>query len=221
MEKCCFCEEIGLLKNPYSEIARENCLPKNRILGFCKYWYVVPTLGALVPGYLLIISKAHRLSVSECSQAEQEELQHLLTRIREILEQLYQKPCIAFEHGESAQSTKSAASVSHCHVHILPFSGNLCEKIGYRTSYINFGELTEIGQYTVSGEPYLFFQSNDRHNSLIFLEKYPRQLFRRILAYEIGKEDMWDWNYFPFYDNLRNTYQVLKNLDFDTLIQSK
>ena len=101
MVKCPFCAEMHSAKSPYTDLTEKFLgLPQNRVLYEGRHWIIVPTVGAIVPGYLLFISKNHRLSVAACRRDEIAELQRLTVRTRQILEAQYQVPCVLFEHGE-------------------------------------------------------------------------------------------------------------------------
>ena len=128
MKKCPFCAEMYSAKSPYTDLAEKVLgLPQNRILYEGRHWIIVPTVGAIVPGYLLFVSKSHRLSVAACGQDEVAELQKLTVRTRQILEEQYRAPCVLFEHGEGCSCQSTATSVSHCHLHIAPCQGDLID----------------------------------------------------------------------------------------------
>ena len=59
---------------------------------------VMPTLGLIVPGWLMVVSKDHARCVLGHSREELVELSWLISFVRNIVEKYY-GPTVAFEHG--------------------------------------------------------------------------------------------------------------------------
>ena len=57
---------------------------ENTIIEETDNFYILPTLGSLVDGYLLIISKKHINSMSELSNQEKEEYKSILKKYRNL-----------------------------------------------------------------------------------------------------------------------------------------
>lgn len=215
IKNCPFCNEISGINSQYSNLVKENTgLPGNRILHVGKHWFIVPSIGAIAPGYLLFVSKRHHLSVAECEIEEIVELEGLINITRDFLEKAYQLPCVLFEHGGTENLECSPASVDHCHIHIVPFEGDLMVADDNR-KIIPIGRLCDIGRYVKFPQSYLFYQSNQRENYLILRDEYPSQYFRKILASQLREKERWDWRSSPLLPTFIETYDFLKKLKFE------
>ena len=91
----------------------------NTILDETDNFIVLPTLGSLVEGYILIVSKRHIYNMGELTEKEQDEYIYLLNKYKELFNKIYGKYPITFEHGTSRSDIKSAASSVVHAIHIL------------------------------------------------------------------------------------------------------
>ena len=92
----------------------------NTILDETKYFYITPSLGSIVEGYILIISKRHVNSMSELTSDETKEYKSLIKKYRNIFKCIYKKHPIVFEHGTpDLDNEMRANSVVHAHAHIV------------------------------------------------------------------------------------------------------
>src|SRR5712691_3239818 len=66
---------------------------------------VIPSLGALVEGWLLLVPKRHFISMGAFHDEITAEMLHVKQSIIEVLETQYGSLCI-FEHGPSQQNSK-------------------------------------------------------------------------------------------------------------------
>lgn len=57
---------------------------ENTVLEETKYFYITPSLGAIVEGYILIIVKRHIKAMSELNKEEIEEYEFLIEKYRKI-----------------------------------------------------------------------------------------------------------------------------------------
>src|SRR5574344_919777 len=101
---CKFCNSTA---NIYDEVIDET-----------KYFTIKPSLGSLVDGYLLIISKRHITSMSQLTSNEKKEYFEIIEKYREKFHDIYGAYPIIFEHGTINEKT-SASSVTHAHTHIV------------------------------------------------------------------------------------------------------
>ena len=72
---------------------------ENTIIEETKFFYVTPSLGSMVDGYILIISKRHVSSMLELNKEEIEEYKILIRKYRKIFKDIYKINPIIFEHG--------------------------------------------------------------------------------------------------------------------------
>ena len=93
---------------------------ENTIIEETNNFYIVPTLGSLVDGYVLIVTKRHINSMSELNDIELNEYQNIITKYQNVFKKIYNKTPIVFEHGTPNQNSEiKANSVTHAHTHIV------------------------------------------------------------------------------------------------------
>ena len=61
-----------------------------------EHFFLVPAVGCLVEGYLLLVSKRHIFSMAELTPVEKDEYLTLLTKYRNLFDQIYGKYPIVF-----------------------------------------------------------------------------------------------------------------------------
>lgn len=188
-------------------------------------FYIMPTLGCLVPGYILILSKEHIYSSCYLNAGKRTKLQNLLERLSKIYEANYGFNPLIFEHG-GAQShvNKSACCIWHCHIHIVPHlftnTDNMVDSLKL-TGIESFEDFFD----KCSDTSYLFFADN-QGNKFIQLfnsavEAAPSQIFRKWIAKDIGIPQQWDWRTNTFKENIFKTIveigALLRNANLSNL----
>jgi diadenosine tetraphosphate (Ap4A) HIT family hydrolase len=78
--------------------------------------YVMPDKFPLLPGHILIISKAHLRCHAELPPEVEAELCDAAARVRRFLREAYGTEALAWENGVFGQT------VAHAHLHLLPVS---------------------------------------------------------------------------------------------------
>lgn len=211
MFECDFCKELNGERSLYQKIAEKNALPLNRIIFEGSYWTIMPTLGSIVPGYLLFIANRHILSLSNCTVNELDELQSLINLVREKLENIYQSPCVLFEHGAGCGNGLSPSCVDHCHIHILPMKEDLDTKSNFSKFHIT--KLKSLNEIASKAEnmPYILYQNQKKQYYLLQSDIYISQYFRQLIAISINQPDKWDWRQYFFSQNIKQTIEDLKN----------
>ena len=97
----------------------------NTILEETKNFIVIPSVGSLTDGYILIVAKKHLYNMFELSNEVKEEYFNLVEKYRCMFKQIYKKYPIVFEHGTiSHDLEKSSSSIVHAHTHIVNHNYN-------------------------------------------------------------------------------------------------
>lgn len=196
---CVYCS--GLLRRAVTE--RQ---PWDTVLAETSGFVVVPTKGALVPGWLLVVSKQHRLCAGEQTPTEQAEALAGVSLARELVERAY-GPATVFEHGPASAGTAVGCGIDHLHFHVVPLPFSLekastdlrpslmwrdahspavtAELYRERRSYLLLQE--PIGGWRVAHAPQV------------------RQFFRQAIAARLGSADMFDYREHPHAANAIDT----------------
>lgn len=182
----------------------ENKNPEH-ILYESKNFYVVPGLGAFFDGYVMIVPKAHIMSIAEVNEEIFDEFLQVLNDWRFILESVYQKKIFVFECGSGQNGGgKHATSIVHAHVHLAPTDMPVLtcvQKSGLHPALIEPNDLLkDYGKY-----PYmLYIDQNDNWFITSDPETYfPRQHPRQILADYMGLgPEEYNWRKHPLREKM-------------------
>ena len=201
---CTYCKYIHH-KNPYV----------HKTIYSSKHFYVVPTLGQFIAGYLLIIPFEHVMSNAELNFSTQKELLTVIEDVYYLLKLTYAKDSfLVWENGTGNSGRgKAKDSIVHAHTHIAP-STLTAEKIeslsGFHFEKISTEELSKYNLHS-----YLLIKETE--NSWRIIDDpdtyIPRQYVRQLLADEYGiSGEQWNWRTFPFKDEMMQTYHDMTNV---------
>lgn len=157
---------------------------------------IAPTIGAIVPNYLLLIPLRHTFAIQYLSHDEMTDLRKCIT----MLEDRFDGGTF-FEHGSLDTQRLAGASVDHVHLHYLPIDIDL-KALTPELDYVEVDDLS--GLSTINSE-YLFVRTKNR-NYWTKVSSLPSQYFRRIIARIFGVPSMWNWREYPFVNNMVATY---------------
>jgi ATP adenylyltransferase len=164
---------------------------------------VVPSIGSLVPGWLLIVPRTHVLRAADLPQSARAELVELVDETRKRLEPVFGTTCV-FEHGPVAPGCSTGCSVDHAHIHVVPVSTSLiagatqflARNYSHRASP-DFSGALEHSALHARGKSYLLASDGDGAAATWFAADFPSQFFRRIVANAVGLESEFDWRAHP------------------------
>lgn len=180
----------------------------NRCIYSSKHFFVMPTLGQFIKGYLLIIPYRHVMSMAEFTKEELGDFVQVLDDIKCILKQTYNcSNLLVWENGTGNGGIgKAKDSVVHAHIHIAP--SNLNVGTIERLSGFNFTEIETKDLSSYGKHSYLLLQHDDNlwkinDNSNLYI---PRQYIRQLLAEEYGiPDEQWNWREYPFRQLIQET----------------
>lgn len=179
------------------------------------HFEVIPTVGPLVAGWLLVVPKCHYLCLAALPGALLQELEAVTQECVSILRRRYAE-VVAFEHGPAAPRQPSGCGVDHAHLHLVPTGCDL--RLGAANAWSE--QLLWRGVENVSsaleahsvGLPYLYIQDQSGERFVAAHASIPSQLFRRVIAESVGVPERFDWRRFPEYATVERTLQALGNL---------
>ena len=175
---------------------------ENTILEETTYFYVIPAVGSLVVGYVLILCKRHIYSMAELNNKEQKEYENLIEKYRNIFKNIYKKYPIVFEHGSPNIENKTKAnSIDHAHTHIVNYQYKNEEKI---IKNLNFNPIGELTQLTKKQNYILYINPN---KVIYMTTNFPSisQLMRLVMAKELKMESKYKWQKETFKENIEQT----------------
>ena len=189
-------------------------LKNERTIYRSKNFFVIPTLGQFITGYLLIIPFQHIMSNGELSTEQLEELTTVIEDVEYILKLAYpeSKGILVWENGSgSSGKGKAKDSLVHSHLHIAPSSltaETIRDMSGFCYEEI---ELLDLPKYKAN--PYFLMRSQDKKHWLINNDSktyIPRQYVRQLIAEEYAiPGNAWNWRTHPFEEKI---YETIHNI---------
>lgn len=166
---------------------------------------VVPVLGSIIEGYILIISKQHINSMAELKQQELRELNSLINLLGELAKKAYGVIPTLFEHGTPPAEAKMASqsSIYHAHMHLIPYEFKSSNEIIEESGMQLFNGIEDLHRFIGGG--YVYYRKHWGQEYITVNEILPSQYMRRKLADEVGKFNEWNWRAYPFIENVEKT----------------
>jgi len=205
--ECDFCSELsGNSDNSFGRIYAE--LLGNRILSRSSQFVVIPSLGQIVEGYLLVVPINHFTALGDLSDTLLQEFAATCERVGRTLKSQY-GPYIFFEHGTRSEGM-GGCGIYHAHLHAVPLAevSDPIETLKKRFPYMELSDLSEISKRGAELSSYLFYQ--DSHGRLYLFDSgpLPSQFMRKLLADSLGTRD-WDWRIAGTEERLLSTVRRL------------
>ena len=205
MRQCDFCDEIaGGTCNSFS---RRYGSTADRIIFRTARICVVPTLGQIAEGHLLIIPVQHVNSIADMDEDATQEFTSVYEEVKQTLRRSYQD-CICFEHGVRIPGS-GGCGIDHAHMHAIPVSGHGVLDILQRTFVgSQVGCVADVTHAFSRDVSYLYFESNEGERQVFETPFIPSQYMRRLVSESLGKRH-WDWRTADFEPGLIATVQKL------------
>lgn len=200
MMECRFCDKV---LRPASDALEDTVLYSNA------HFICIPALGALVPGYVMLVSRRHVTSIINLSDIEVASLRQILRQF--VTVSIYQDGYILFEHGTPNESG-GGACIHHYHLHLVPKNNFTLSAIEDRlpmdTQRLLMPDVISIRLQEIHSG-YLLL--SDGTTTVCHLsDEIPTQLVRRIIAGYLGIEDQWNWVIHTHMDRVAKTIDAVR-----------
>jgi diadenosine tetraphosphate (Ap4A) HIT family hydrolase len=161
---------------------------------------LLPALGALVPGHLLVVSRSHSPSLGGLGCAALAEYQDVVISYRTKL-RLQVNDVLEAEHGAGV-SGRGGGCIEHAHINLIPRFAQCIDVLDDILPRI--GGIADLRDLTnLAGQPYIFMRAGDVLR-VFDATTAPSQLVRRGICQRHGRDD-WDWALFPGHENINAT----------------
>lgn len=204
VQNCAYCK--------YLKGDTESVESNERTLYRSKNFFVIPTVGQFITGYLLIIPFQHVMSNGELEPAVLTEFNEVLQDVIELLQLAYPEShgFLVWENGSGSSGVgKAKDSLVHSHVHVAP-SSMTSEAIEELSGY-TFDEISLYDLKDYKTGSYLLVRTPDptRWKILPTDKIYiPRQYVRQLIADEVNiTDESWNWRTHPFYSKMHQTLE--------------
>jgi ATP adenylyltransferase len=221
--KCDFCDAIGrsgdIGNTEEFQYHVGDSLP-TRTVWESENFAVVASLGQIVEGYLLILSKAHYPSMSHVPSEFFDELNEIYGKTRSLLSETYADPFI-FEHGPMplgqtliSPAIGGGSCVDHAHFHFVPVTCSTEQPVHIlEAQYTSrrIVELVELKDQAKRGVPYIFVETVGAKRLVFDAPLAPPQYVRSLLAHAMGEPEKGNWRTRPEPERLIATVQALRD----------
>lgn len=189
--------------------------PENCVLAETPGFVVVPSLGSLVPGWLLIVPKRPILNCGRLSAGERMELSGLVEEVTSRLS-VFPGTVFAFEHGSARPGSLTGCGVDQAHLHLVPLNFDLLTAVKRQADVAwerhedlvpeRYSELTALPEYITirdcaSGAGLV---GRPIHET--------SQWVRRVIAHELGRPNEWNYRVHDGQVQIAETLDRLKPL---------
>lgn len=170
----------------------------------------IPTIGAFVPGYLLIVPNRHTTSIGLLPRGERRAVAACAEQAAGLLAEVYRQPVVGFEYG---LNVPGARRVEHGHLHLLPspVGASLRRYLATRLPVTDVDSLQDLPDDP--GYSYISVLQPGRPVSVypVANDAQPRLRLREIIAALDTRvpAEGWDWQSRPYEDLMRATVDEL------------
>lgn len=188
---------------------------RNLIISESPSFVALPSIGSLVEGWLLIVPRDPAICMGALNHSQLDELTQFSTDLRKKLESRY-GPTALFEHGPIHPKSTVGCGVDYAHLHLVPIGCNLregSEKLLPSIVWRQIEKLDDLTSVHARNEPYLFLYQPELADEMLVATSpfdFPSQLFRRVIAGYLDKDDEFDWKAFPHTEKMKRTYEAFE-----------
>lgn len=185
--------------------------PWNQPLLESQHFVAIPSLGALVEGWLLIVPKEHVLSVATLSDTRVEEMAALKQDVCDMVGREYGSVCV-FEHGPASACRQTGCGVDHAHVHVVPLDVDLrevAERFLPHGVAFQAGTIQDCRSAAARGADYLYLEQPTGAGLVAVHDHFGSQVFRKAIAEVCGTPEAYNWRDHP---QLRNVAATIERL---------
>lgn len=199
MHDCCLCSQIeGRPENDLIARLLPDAPYSRRVPLETASFAVVPSLGPLTPGHMLLCPKRHVKSFAALEGELDREYASMAERLEARLCASYARTVVVFEHGMAAEGGRVPCSVEHAHRHFVPLPPHADASLDARLPWQEYdGTLASLRALS-AGREYIAVRAPDGIHRLVLTEDsaFESQYMRRVLASCIGGVH-WNWREQP------------------------
>lgn len=210
MHRCCLCSQIAG-ESGNDLLAR--MLPGEpyvrRVMLEDAAFAVMPSLGPLAPGHVLLCPKTHVRSFAALDRDFDRALAAMKEALRAALQEVFPGDVHVFEHGSARAGERVLCSVDHAHLHFVPLPAALSGGLLQTAEWQAFdGSLTAL-RHIAGDEEYLLYEPPSGTPRALTAKagRVESQYMRRLIAEQLGNADDWNWRSAPALRVVEDTWR--------------
>lgn len=185
---CEFCDEFA---GSASRFSLEYPDFPSRVILKWRDFRVVPSIGQIAEGHLLILPTPHVTAIGSLSGRGLEDLEQLVSAVRSTLSETYRRTPIFFEHG-TVCGDSGGCGIDHMHLHCVPVTVRVARGVAADFPLLPIASLSDLQGFVRAGTSYLFIEESDGSRYASPVNVLPSQYMRRHLA-SLLRVSNWDW----------------------------
>jgi diadenosine tetraphosphate (Ap4A) HIT family hydrolase len=195
------CRLCNAIQNP---LASGELRPCDTILFKTKNFVLLPSIGPLVRGHAMVVSRKHYSSLASMPQ-------DVIREYDDMVQMFFGLPAIArnlleAEHG-STLGCCAGACVVHTHIHLMP---GLMKHHDFMDGSLRvLGTFPDLAGIHGFSQPYILLRGNLGKVAMFAADSVPTQAIRRVLCDRLGQTN-WDWRTEPRNELIEETVAFWK-----------
>lgn len=189
---CSYCAELNSLSEEsyFLLFVSEFIKNKSRYLFESEDFIVFPSVGALVPGHILVVPKRHTTAMAYLDRIEISNFKNIIRILSGILGKIYDKNVICMEHGAIKLNHSTGICVDHAHIHLLPTNLPILKLVQLKMNKVCLHELNKL--QNICNE-YILVSQGIENFFYSVVDKIPSQFLRKIVFDEEKLSGNWNW----------------------------
>jgi len=165
------------------------------------HFAVLPSLGPLAPGHVLLCSKDHYKSFAAVPADLDEEFEEIKRMLAARLEQEFGSAVHFFEHGSAPKDSRIICTVDHAHLHCVPADIEIWPMLSsFDEEWVSVAPFLTDMRLAVAQREYLYYESPNGLAAIATSQSrrgFESQIMRRTFSQALGRPDQWNWRTAP------------------------
>ncbi len=198
MANCTLCQELDGVPTGINSAYGELIIDFENIIFKTDDLFVVPSLGALSIGHILLCPIRH---IHSFRQLAMPDIYKFIERLRNRLSSILDQDIVVFEHSNGLDAQCRSACVDHAHLHFVPSKKNFSNLI--QVPMINANRFFDLGRTDLA---YTYLMDAD--GSEYVLHENESQYLRKVWCAANGGQT-WNWRLDHNINEVRATIKEL------------
>ncbi len=185
--------------------------PCDQILVENKSFVALASLGAIVPGWVLIIPRQRAMNLAVLNTEIFSEFVEIRGIVQDVLARHFSARIFEFEHGPSKPQGLLGCGVEQAHLHMVPLSFDLIDAIIAEkpNGEITWPQTRSPWDAIEAGRDYWLARDTIGNRAVVVYPDVPvSQGLRKIIASRTGAPDSWNYRTAPFFQNVAETQRA-------------
>jgi ubiquinone/menaquinone biosynthesis C-methylase UbiE/diadenosine tetraphosphate (Ap4A) HIT family hydrolase len=173
---------------------------------------VIAGLGAIIPGYVLVIPRTHVLSIGHLQEAGRQAIFDAAWNTADIINHVFGHDAVLVEHGSSANPANGSRGpcIEHAHVHVFPMQSSEALADFIPPGSVEVRGTRDLHKAAQRGVPYYYCSDRPDHGWMLDSPRILSQHARKVWSRSLDRDEEWDWAVYPNFDNCIITAECLR-----------